>query len=312
MKHRTTKCRADLRPSYALRKLGRRCATVVTSLLGNAVLGYVLLVGFLSSHPALAQAKLEPQPLIEQCSALSDKPGGNESLQQQLAKLKSTDANLRQAAIQQFGKACQSQAVEPLIDLLKDADPLVRGAAVEVLGQLGAKDAVEPLAELTADPDWRVRLALVRALSSFKTFRAKNAVLNNIVNANDVVITDEDDLRVRFVGILTLNQLSDVQFSRKAVQFMYHFLRHNNLKFRQLAEQTMWALKDTRNGPAELTGILKQHHMPEMRRWAAYWLGELHIERGRAALEETAASDTAPAVKYAAAEALTKLNSAAK
>lgn len=312
MKNHATKSRTDFCLSSSLVKPGCRCATVAITVLGNSVLWYVLLVGFLSAQPALAQAKLEPQPLIEPCSALSDKPAGNESLQQQIAKLKSADASVRQTAIQQLGKACQSQAVEPLIDLLKEADPLVRCAAVETLGQLGAKDAIEPLVELTSDPDWRVRLALVRTLSSFKTFRAKNAVLNNIVNANDVVITDEDDLRVRFCGILTLNQLSDVQFSRKAVQFMYHFLRHNNLKFRQLAEQTMWVLKDTRNGPAELTGILKQHHMPEMRRWAAQWLGELHIERGRAALEETAANDTAPAVKYAATEALAKLNGTAK
>ena len=266
----------------------------------------------LGHQVALAQAQLVPLPLFEQCEVLVDTPTLNDKLKQQLAQLKSADAAQRQTAIQQLGKSCQSQVVESAIDLLKDADPLVRSAAVEVLGQLGAKNSIEPLVELTSDTDWRVRLALVRSLSSFKTFQAKNAVLNNIVNANDVVITDEDDLRVRYIGILTLNQLSDVQFSRKAVQFMVGFLRSNNLKFRQLAEQTMWVLKDTRNGPAELTGILKQHHMPEMRRWAAFWLGELHLERGRAALEEAAASDSAPAVKHAATEALAKLNRAAK
>jgi HEAT repeat protein len=274
----------------------------------------LVLCGFLTfgGLAVPAQAKLEPQPLIEQCSALSPGASDQATLQRQVAQLKSSEAKARQAAVPQLGKTCQSQAVEPLIELLKDPDPLVRCAAIETLGHLGAKDSVEPLVELTADPDWRVRLALVRALSSFKTFGAKNAVLNSIVNANDVVISDEDDLRVRLIGILTLNQLTDVQFSRKAVQFMYSFLRSNNLQFRQLAEQTMFALKDTRNGPVELTGILKQHHMPEMRRWAAQWLGDLHIERGRQALEEAAANDAAPAVKHAATEALAKLNQAAK
>jgi HEAT repeat protein len=274
----------------------------------------LLLCGLIALNAvgAQGQARLEPLPIFEQCTILIDGAAPGETLKHQLAQLKGTDAKQRQAAVEQLSKSCLSQAVEPLIDLLNDPEPQTRIAAIETLGQLGAKDSIEPLVERTSDPAWQVRLALVRALSSFKTFHTKNAVLNNIANPSDVVVTDENDMRVRCVAILTLNQLSDVQFSRKAVQFLYGYLRSNQLNIRQLAEQTMVALKETRNGPAELTGILKQHNMPEMRRWAALWLGELHIERGRQALEEAAANDAAPAVKHAATEALAKLNRAGK
>jgi HEAT repeat protein len=208
--------------------------------------------------------------------------------------------------------ACRQQTVEPLLELLRSADVSLRLAAIETLGRLGSKEAVEPLRELTGDKDWRVRLALVPALASFKVFQAKNAVLNSIVNPLDAEITDEQDMRVRCIAILTLNQLTDVTFSRKGVQFMTVFLRSNRLPIRALAEETMYALKNTRNGTSELIGILKQHNMPEMRRWACEWLGKLGIERARPALEEAAANDANAAVKHAAAEALAQLPRAAK
>ncbi len=252
-----------------------------------------------------AQTKLAPLPLYEQCASLTEEP--SETLQRDLAALKGSDATARAAAVKQLSQACRQQAVEPLLDLLRSEDTQTRIAAIETLGRLGSKEAVEPLRELTGDPDWRVRLALVPALASFKTFQAKNAVLNSIVIPADVDVSDEQDMRVRCIGILTLNQLTDVTFSRKGVQFLTNVLRSNRLNIRALAEETMYALKDTRNGPSELIGILKQHNMPEMRRWACEWLGKLGIERARPALEEAAANDVNAAVKYAAAEALAKL-----
>lgn len=276
----------------------------------KAVFSAVFLAALVTGGAFAQSAKLEPRPLLQQCEALLDAPTLSEKLKAELAQLKSGDAKARQAAVQQLGQSCQAQLVEPLIELLRAEDMNVRIAAIETLGLLGAKDAVDWMAELTGDPAWQVRLALVQSLSSFKTFKAKNTVLNGIVNPNDVVVSEDDDMRVRCIGILTLNQLRDVQFSRKGVQFMYGFLRSNRLNIRTLAEETMRALKETRNGPAELVGILKQHNMPEMRRWAAFWLGELHIERGREALTEAAANDSAPAVKHVAAEALAKLNAA--
>ncbi len=259
---------------------------------------------------ASAQAKLAPLPLYEQCASLTNEP--SETLKRDLAALKSPDAAARAAAVKQLSQACRQQAVEPLLDLLRSEDVLTRNAAIETLGRLGSNEAIEPLRDLTGDPDWRVRLALVPALASFKVFQAKNAVLNSIVNPAELEVGDEADMRVRCIAILTLNQLTDVTFSRKGVQFMTIFLRSNRLNIRALAEQTMYALKDTRNGPSELIGILKQHNMPEMRRWACEWLGKLGLERARPALAEAAANDKHPAVKNAAAEALVRLNGAKK
>ena len=152
-----------------------------------------------------------------------------------------------------------------------------------------------------------VVLALIPALASFKVFNARNAVLNGIFNPGGADISDETDMRVRCVAALTLNELTDVTYSRKAVQMMKQLLNSNHLNIRALAEQTMYALKDTRNGPNELIGILRQQNVPDMRRWACEWLGNLGVERARPVLEEAAANDSNAAVKHAAAEALAKL-----
>jgi HEAT repeat protein len=261
----------------------------------------LLLITRVSAQPAA----LKSLPLYEQCASLTDAP--SETLKRDLAALKSPDTTARAEAIKQISKACRQQAVEPLMDLLRTEDVPTRIAAIETLGRLGAPDSVESLRDLTGDPDWRVRLALVPALASFKAFQARNAVLNSIFNPTGVEVRDENDMRVRCIAALTLNQMTDVTFSRKSVQMMTIFLRSNHLNIRQMAEQTMYALKDTRNGVNELIGILKQHNTPEMRRWACEWLGKLGVERARPALEEAAANDKNPAVKNAAAEALAKL-----
>ena len=255
-------------------------------------------------------AAIKPLPLYEQCANLA--PGASETLKRDLAALKSPDAAARAEAVKQLSKACRQQTIEPLLDLLRSEDAPTRIAAIETLGRLGSPDAVEPLRDLTGDPDWRVRLALVPALASFKSFQARNAVLNAIFMPTGVDVSDEDDMRVRCIAALTLNQMRDVTFSRKSVQGMTYLLNNKRPNIRQMAEQTMYALKDTRNGVNELIGILKQQNMPEMRRWACEWLGKLGVERARPTLEEAAANDKSPAVKNAAAEALAKLQRAAK
>lgn len=253
---------------------------------------------------------IKPLPLYEQCTSLT--AGPSETLKRDLAALKNPDAAARAEAVKQISNSCRQQAVEPLLDLLRSEAVPTRLAAIETLGHLGAPDAIEPLRELTGDPDWRVRLALVPALASFNAFQARNAVLNSIFNPTDVEVSDEADMRVRCIALLTLNQMKDVTFSRKSVQMMTLLLRSNRLNIRQMAEQTMYALKDTRNGVNELIGILKQHNMPEMRRWACEWLGKLGVERARPTLEEAAANDGNAAVKNAATDALAKLQRAAQ
>lgn len=266
----------------------------------------LLLIARVSAQPVA----IKPLSLYEQCASLTDGP--SETLKRDLAALKSPDAAARAAAVKQISQACRQQAVEPLLDLLRGEDVPTRIAAIETLGRLGAPDSVEPLRDLTGDSDWRVRLALVPALASFKAFQARNAVLNAIFMPTGVDVSDEDDMRVRCIALLTLNQMTDVTFSRKSVQGMTYLLNSQRPNIRQMAEQTMYALKDTRNGVNELIGILKQHFVPEMRRWACEWLGKLGIERARPTLEEAAANDKSPAVKNAATEALAKLQRAAK
>jgi HEAT repeat protein len=251
---------------------------------------------------------VKSQPTYEQCKTLA--AGTDAAIAKSIASLKDKDAQIRAQSALQIGKSCDARAVDPLIDLLKDAEPPVRIAAVEALGRLGSPDSAEDLINTIGDPDWRVRLALVGALASFKTFRARNMVLNGIANPSEADISNPDDMRVRCAAILTCNQLADVSFSRKAVLFLYNFLQSKHEPIRELARQTMFELKNTRNGPSEFAGILKQSNDPVLRRWAAEWMGRIGLEYGRTALEEAAANDADPAVKRMAAESLKALNSA--
>lgn len=241
------------------------------------------------------------QPLYEQCSVLQN---SNATATVLLAALKDKDAQKRVKAAEALAKSCDERAVEPLIAALKDDEWPVRLAAVEALGRLGDRRAVESLIEMVNDPEWRVRAVLGRALCSFQFYQSNNASLNGLVNPGEKKVTDEGDLRARCLGILAVNQLRDVRFSRKAIGFLFTFLDHENQKFRGIAEETALELKGTRNGYHELIGILKQHNFPDFRRKAAYWLGRFQIEEARPALAEASVADRDPSVQKVASEAL--------
>ena len=252
------------------------------------------------------------QALYEQCPALTSAPSAEAAVKPQLAALKDKDPKTRLQAAQQLSKSCDQRAVQPLVDLLKDPEPEVRASAVEALGRLGDRSAVQPLVDAANfDRDWHVQLALGPALCSFQVFEAGYAALNSVANPQGNKIVDENDMRARCAAILAVNQLRDVRFSRKALGFLFLFLEEDREPLRQIAEQTMYKFKDTRNGPHELIGTIKQNNNPAFRQKAAYWLGKLGIEMGRSILEEAAANDRDPRVQQAAKEALALLNKTA-
>ena len=271
-----------------------------------------LLCELLGELSAYAQVKLAPLPLLTRCAQRASDAAANQAAQPLIAKLRDKDAAVRAQAAEQLGKGCYQAAANPLVAALQDTAPPVRAAAITALGQLADRDTVEDLRMMTGDADTNVRLALIQALATFTSFSARNAVLNNIANPSDFEVVDETDARVRCVAILTLNDLSNVEYSRKGIYFVYGFLQSRHAVVRQVAEQTMLALKATRNAPTELIATLKTHNNPELRRWAAVWLGKLGIEIGREALTNAAINDANPTVKDAAGKALAQLKAPAK
>ncbi|MDX2033373.1 MAG: HEAT repeat domain-containing protein [Blastocatellia bacterium] len=249
-------------------------------------------------------ATIKSQPIYEPCASLKAGTSAEDAVAKGIASLKEKDAKTRAQAAQGLAASCDDRAVDPLIDALKDPDAMVRAAAAESLGRLGRPDSAEDLINLMQDPDWRVRMALISPLASFKTFRPRNMVLNGIANPSGADIADPDDMRVRCAAILTCAQMRDVSYSRKAILFLYQFLKSRHESTRRLAEETMFELKNTRNGPSEFAAILKLSNDPELRRWAAEWIGKIGIDYARPALEEAAANDADPTVKQTAARAL--------
>lgn len=266
--------------------------------------GLLVLIFLLAGLIARAQSAATPlraEPLYEQCAQLKN---DNEAAPVAIATLKDKETAKRLKAVETLAKSCDSRAVEPLVATLKDSEAQVRLAAVEALGRLGDRASIEPLIEALSDEDWRVRAALGRALCSFQVYQSSNAALNTLANPAGRKINDESELRARCFGILMVNQLRDVRFSRKAIGFLFTFLDCEDEKLRRVAEETALELKNTRNGFRELIGILKQHNYPVFRRKAAYYLGKYNIEETRPALAEAAAGDRDPSVQKVAKEAL--------
>jgi HEAT repeat protein len=267
-----------------------------------AMVAWLLLFG----GGATAQT-LKAPALYEQCQPLVENPAQTEALTKQSALLKSGDVKQRTAAAQALAKTCDPRATPALLEALKDEDAAIRRGAIEALGKLGSAETVEALIEALQDRDWQVRAALGLTLGSFNIHAPRNATLNVLVNTGGAKVTDEGDMRARCFGVLVVNQMRDVRFSRKAISFLFDFLDNDNPKLRAVAEATAAELKHTRNGYHELIGILKQHNYPDFRRKAAYWLGEWQQSEARAALAEAAIADKDPIVQQTAKAALEKL-----
>ena len=269
------------------------------------ILSIILIVGVPASawRESLSnqESSIRAWPLYQQCPSLQ---ASSDTAPGLIASLKGKDAQKRVKAAELLAKSCDSRAVEPLVAALKDSERSVRIAAVETLGQLGDRSTIEPLIEIATDEDWRVRAALARSLCSFQAYQASNAALNVLSNPGDRKVIDEGDLRARCAGILMVNQLHDVRFSRKAIGFLFLFLDSENQTLRHIAEETALELKNTRNGFHELVGILKQHNYPVFRRKSAYWLGKFNLEEARPALSEASIGDRDSSVQRAAREAL--------
>lgn len=270
----------------------------------------VMLGSVLWFNAACASAQsssIKPLPIYEQCRALNTAGAADDAVVKTIAGLKDADAKTRIQAIHQLSQSCDKRAIDPLLDLLGDQEPTVRAAAVEALGKLGDQETVQFLIDITGDQDPTVRMALISALASFPTFKARNAVVNNIANPNGLDISDEGDLRVRCAAILTVCQFKDVSHSRKSILFLHEFLNSRQETTRKLAEQTMLELKNTRNAQNEMIAILKQSNNPSLRRWAATWIGKIRFSGAREALQEAAATDSDSSVKQLAAESLKML-----
>ncbi|MCG3163119.1 MAG: hypothetical protein JMDDDDMK_04497 [Acidobacteria bacterium] len=279
-----------------------------------AALCLFLIVGF-SPDCAGAQTPVpvaKAQPTYDQCESLAKEgSAASDDVTKAIASLKEKDPQARAQAAERLGKSCDARATEPLIDLLKDEDPMIRVAAVAALGKLGDNNSIGPLLDMTVnDKDWRVRMALIRSLASFKIARARNGVLNGIANPSGEDISDINDMHVRCAAILTCNQMKDVQFTRKAILFLYNFLNSKHATTRQMADQTLHELKNTRNASIEFRAMLKSDHNPELRRWAAEWMGKIGFENAGEALTEASISDPDQKVKQAANDALAALKRA--
>src|SRR5262245_3620317 len=267
------------------------------------------------SIPVRAQTPLpvaKPRPVFDQCASLSNASGAasavNDDVTKAIAALKEKDPKAREQAAALLGKSCDARGVEPLQALLKDEDPMARIAAVEALGRLGDNSSVDLLVEMTfSEKDWRVRMAMVGSMLSFKSGKARASVLNGIANPQGEDISDINDLYVRCSAILSCNQLTAVTYSKKGILFLRNFMKNKYPTTRQMAEQTLHELKNTRNAAAEFRAMLKSDLNPEMRRWAAEWMGKIGFENVSEVLTEAAANDPEPKVKQAAATALAAL-----
>jgi HEAT repeat protein len=246
--------------------------------------------------------------LIEQCPELKTAAGSaTDETGRAIAGLKDSEPRNRIRATVKLGESCDQRAVATLLECLQDTDADVRMAAVEALGRLGDPSTIDPLIETIRDKDWHVRMAVGRALCSFQAQTASYAALNQLVSNLDRPVADEGDMRARCATILAINQLRTVNFSRKAILFLYGFMTDERPAFREIAEKTALELPKTRNGAHELIGLLKIANTPDVKRRTATLVGRTGLQDAVPVLEEIAASDRDAAVRQSATDALAML-----
>ena len=259
-------------------------------------------------------AEITPMTLIKPCAESGpEAPQGQDGTKmarilEQLAQ-KDLDEDKASKLVESLGQGCDKAAVEPLIDLLLGGpSEKVRLSVVEALGRLGSPDAIGPLNNIVSSENNTVRWAIARTLLSMTSGNGRSVALNSIANpANE--LKDEADLRLRGSVILTLNELANTAYNRKAILFLYNYMQSTNPNIVRTAEEVMSQLPATRNGSRELIGILKHSNTPQVRVWVCSWLGRLRITESREMLIETAEKDISQPVRTAAAEALKLLGS---
>lgn len=247
---------------------------------------------------------LKFKPLMQQCGEL--KEADDPAIASALTEIAKGDAPAKIRLAEQLGKSCNKKSTPTLIGLLSDEDPMIRIAAIEALAQLGDEAAIDPLIELQNDQDWHVRFVLGPALCAFQKWKASYAALNYIGESTTIELNNENEAKVRCSAMIAVNQLKDVNFSRKALMFMFGILDSQNEAVKKVALQSMYFFKETRNFPFELVGTMKQSRNPSFRAKAAYWIGELKIEKGRDQLK-LATIDSDNNLNKVAKEALAKL-----
>lgn len=245
---------------------------------------------------------LKTRPIHVQCEALSE--GENAAVAKAGKELAAADSAGKIRLLGELSNSCHRKSVEAVSLMLQDKDPLVRQAAVEALGHLGDPETIDALTEMTTDADWRVRFSLGVALCAFQKANASVVALNQLSLLNIDAPLTEGDIRARLHTIIQINQLRDATYSRKPFNYLFSLMDHEKEPVRKMLSETMEALKATKNAQYELIGILKQNINPNARRKAAYWLGQLKIERSRWQLKEASEEDGDESVRKAAAEAL--------
>ena len=273
----------------------------------------MLIVGVLQSDrpggsPRLEKSEITPIDLLEPCAAPQ---GGAQSGSQVAALLNrlKTDNPPEEVLIEQvasLGRSCDSSAVDPLIDLLSNPSFRVRMAAIEALGRLNDPAAVISLSLLASSENSQARLAIARTLLSIGKGNARSVALNSIVSPGNE-LKGEEDMRLRGRVVLTLNNLTNNAFNRKAILFLHTYLNSTDAMVVRIAEETLRQLPATRNGSREMLGIIRNSSSPLIRAWMCSWIGRLQIGEGREVLAQTAEKDLNEKVRAAAAEALTRL-----
>lgn len=255
-----------------------------------------------------AQPVIAPMPIPKQCETLTT-GSPEDALASSLASLALPQSEAKtEEILQQLAGSCDTRAVAAMIARLGASSLSTRVAAIGGLGRLGGRESAEALIELLSDPTPQIRLALIPAMVAFPEPKLRISVLNRIARGNPQEIRTPEKAYLTGVAMLTLNQLIDTSFNRKAILFQFELEQEGIPAIQPTVMSSMGGLTKTRNGVRELIGILKKHNSALIRKWAATWLGKLRAEEAREALQNSAVNDQNSTVKDAAAAALQELD----
>jgi len=211
-----------------------------------------------------------------------------------LAKLKSGEADLREAILPAIGNMGGPQVVVTLIQALKnDAKPRVRAAAAITLSRFPQADVIAALVEACRDSDADVSESAILALGNLRDRRATKPLLS-LLGSGDIK---------NFLGdiISALGWIGDPM----AVDAIAPFLRHKESDMRWLAAVALGDIGDTR----ALDPLLKMLGDPveDVVAAAIRALGAIGDIRARAALDDILRNSPVQKLQDAARDALARI-----
>lgn len=248
-------------------------------------------VGELAVDSLVSKLKTANADTREAIAGILKSIGADSALIPLISSLKEEDFNVRSAAAEELGKLGDPQGIRPLLVILDDSNYEVRASVTRALGMIGDSECVDPVIKMLNDPSESVRKSAITSLSQIGK-PAVNSLLK-VINSAD---TKQQEVILSILGkIKDSRAIGRVMMALDAAEESTRLMAAEALiSFDLLANEPLTKLVERSQGNIE--ALLPALHA----------LGEIGSEQSIKVLLMTLGNKN-EAVRLSAAEALGKI-----